>query len=260
MTRSTPKRQIVRSLDEIPTWFASEDAERDWWAAHELSTDVMEAMRPTWEDIVDMGPVNPSARELREVEFPLSIARRHLSLIRRSANKPLSLPGDIRLEHAAIAIVFSAAAVEAGVNLFIAAPVLFVQDEGLRRYFGVLLSRQVRRMSLTDKLAFISKIHPRISPQTGEMAEIRGLIERRNCLVHAEAVFSEDASIAGEEGEEGEGDLAFFRGRPALSTSSAPRTTDIDAAYGYYKAAREFLNSLILAPPAPAERAARQRA
>jgi hypothetical protein len=34
-----PKRKIVYSLDEIPE-FASEDEEREWWAAHDLAPEL----------------------------------------------------------------------------------------------------------------------------------------------------------------------------------------------------------------------------
>jgi hypothetical protein len=46
MKRTTKKhdseqRIVVRSRAEIPTHFASEDEEREWWAAHELADELL---------------------------------------------------------------------------------------------------------------------------------------------------------------------------------------------------------------------------
>jgi len=34
-------RTVIHSRDEIPTQFTSEDAEREWWATHELADDLL---------------------------------------------------------------------------------------------------------------------------------------------------------------------------------------------------------------------------
>jgi len=36
---------LIRSLDEIPSTFASEDDERDWWDIHEFSEELYEKLR-----------------------------------------------------------------------------------------------------------------------------------------------------------------------------------------------------------------------
>ena len=38
---SSEQRIIVRSRTEIPAHFASEDEEREWWAAHELADELL---------------------------------------------------------------------------------------------------------------------------------------------------------------------------------------------------------------------------
>ena len=43
-TANLPKgelRTVVRSRNEIPTQFTSEDAEREWWATHELADELL---------------------------------------------------------------------------------------------------------------------------------------------------------------------------------------------------------------------------
>lgn len=39
-----PKTTTVRSMDEIPA-FASEDAEREWWATHDLSEELYDKLK-----------------------------------------------------------------------------------------------------------------------------------------------------------------------------------------------------------------------
>lgn len=39
------KITLIYSLDEIPSTFASEDDERDWWATHEFSEELYEKLR-----------------------------------------------------------------------------------------------------------------------------------------------------------------------------------------------------------------------
>ena len=38
------ERTVIHSEDEIPDHFESEDAERDWWATHELSEELWDAL------------------------------------------------------------------------------------------------------------------------------------------------------------------------------------------------------------------------
>jgi hypothetical protein len=39
------RRRIIRSLDDIPKSFSSEDEEREWWARHDLSEDLYERLQ-----------------------------------------------------------------------------------------------------------------------------------------------------------------------------------------------------------------------
>ena len=38
------ERIVIHSEDEIPDHFESEDAEREWWAAHELSDELWDVL------------------------------------------------------------------------------------------------------------------------------------------------------------------------------------------------------------------------
>jgi hypothetical protein len=45
MSSDEKKITLICSLDEIPSTFASEDDERDWWATHEFSEKLYEKLR-----------------------------------------------------------------------------------------------------------------------------------------------------------------------------------------------------------------------
>ena len=49
------KKKQIHSLDEIPTDFESEDAERDWWAQHSFSAKLLASLPPVddaeWDDL-----------------------------------------------------------------------------------------------------------------------------------------------------------------------------------------------------------------
>jgi hypothetical protein len=44
------KKTQINTLDEIPSHFDSEDAERDWWAAHSFSAKLLASLPPIDED------------------------------------------------------------------------------------------------------------------------------------------------------------------------------------------------------------------
>jgi hypothetical protein len=230
-----PKRrfQVVHSLDEIPSAFASEDDERDWWAEHELSGEVWDQLKPTWRDIRETRPLYMRASNLTEVEFPLSVAKRHLSLIRRRAGKTLKMHGDIRLEHASIAIMFSAAAVEAGLNLFLSAPVLLSEDDAARPSYAKSVARQISTWSATQKLDSAFKAKAGASSSAEAYDILSSLFERRNLLAHAGL---SQAQLTG--------NYVASDEAPSLG----PKASDIDDAARYYHAARSFLDQLLLAP------------
>ena len=52
---SKSKKKQIDSLDEIPAHFASEDAERDWWAEHSFSAKLLASLPPIdeedWDDL-----------------------------------------------------------------------------------------------------------------------------------------------------------------------------------------------------------------
>lgn len=256
MKKSSTRLTLVNSVDEIPSSFVSEDEEREWWATHEFSSQLYEQLRPGWKDIEEFLPMTLRARELKQVELPLSIARKHLTQIRRAGAKRLRIPGDVRLEHALVSIVFSAAAIEAGMNLYILAPILFVNDAAQRRFFGLLSSRFATRLNIQQKLAFIKDTNPDVF-ENALLQAIRELFERRNALVHAAPSYSEASDqfqIVEDESQEGP-QLRLEKTTDTFPSliSAGPSSVDVDQAFAFYEAAVTFLDLLRLAPPSQPE-------
>jgi len=62
-----PRRKTIRSVEEIPTRFASEDEEREWWATHDLSEelyDQLEATPSNAEDLLALGRIERLIQEV----------------------------------------------------------------------------------------------------------------------------------------------------------------------------------------------------
>jgi hypothetical protein len=60
-----PKRTIIHSLEEIPAQFASEDAERDWWAEHDLSPELWDSLEDTTAELDEILPLPGGTRRTR---------------------------------------------------------------------------------------------------------------------------------------------------------------------------------------------------
>jgi hypothetical protein len=239
MTRATKaKFQVIHSLEEIPTSFASEDDERDWWAEHELSREAWDQMMPTWQSIRHVSPLYMRATNLAEVDFALTLAQRHLALIQRLKRKPVKSYGDVRLQHAAIAIVFTAAALEAGLNLFLAAPVLLTDDEPARRNLALAFSQKGSRLTAVEKLDLAWKASPLSSSGKDLFPALKAVFARRDSFHGTLTV----AQLSGDRDKD-------YNARTAL----IPQPADIDSAMTFYDAARAFLDDLRLAPPGAKE-------
>jgi hypothetical protein len=68
MTNSKRKmtRKIIHSLEEIPDHFASEDEERDWWAEHEFSEELLNSLEDTTSELDIIAPLPRKTRPKRK--------------------------------------------------------------------------------------------------------------------------------------------------------------------------------------------------
>jgi hypothetical protein len=104
-----------RKQATIVPQFASEDAEREWWASHDLATELWEDASPTEKVLPSLLPLEPRVADVPQVAFLLFVARKHKRLLRRYAR---SQKPSLAREHAAVALLCSAAAVDAGLNVY----------------------------------------------------------------------------------------------------------------------------------------------
>lgn len=131
-----------------------------------------------------------------EVKRLLSIAKRHLGYINRSRSKGsiISFPLSPKLAHAIVASIFSAAAIEAGLNLFISIPILYIKDENLRKFFG-LLATKYSRLSVPQKLNFVCEFCPQIKEDKALLGKVDALFKYRNSLLHSSPEYIEPLGL-----------------------------------------------------------------
>ena len=176
----------------------------------------------------------------------LAIAERHLGYIAKSRSKTITVPGDLKLDHAVVASIFSAAAVEAGLNLFVSIPILFVTDENVRRFFAVLVTKY-SRLSVRQKIEFASEFCPQIKRDKALLKRVRALFEYRNSVLHSSQEFAEPWGLPDLDFEEWpsrftEEDLIRH---PQLS-SRGISSTSVEEAVEHYRTASNFLSKLIV--------------
>jgi len=176
----------------------------------------------------------------------LAIAKRHLGYIAKSRSKTIIVPGDLKLDHAIVASIFSAAAVEAGLNLFISIPILFVKDENVRRFFGMLVTKY-SRLSVRQKIEFACEFCPQIKQDKALLKRVRALFEYRNSVLHSSQEYAEPLGLPDLDFKElssriMEEDLIPHPQLLSRGTSSA----GIEEAFQHYQTASDFLSKLIV--------------
>jgi hypothetical protein len=211
MTGRASERIVIQSEDEIPSSFESEDEEREWWATHEFSDDMLERYAPSWDDVAEMLLAPRYSARAPQVEFPLSVARRHLRYVKR-ARPGYPLVHDIGYEHTSQVVVFAASAVEAALNLWLTAPRLRLSSQG--RMVGEPPNEVT--WPARKKLSFVAKRAEELQGCGDLVGRVDTLLVRRDNLVHA------------------------------LPPGGGPDEEDIVRVRDYYEAAEEFLGRLLL--------------
>jgi hypothetical protein len=59
------KRKVIYSLEDIPDHFESEDEEREWWADHEFSEELLNSMEDTTAELDKIAPLPDGPRPLK---------------------------------------------------------------------------------------------------------------------------------------------------------------------------------------------------
>lgn len=164
------------------------------------------------------------------------------------------IPG-VKPDNALVASIFSAAAVEAGLNLFIAAPVLFIRDDTLRRFYADFITRAARS-SVRDKLKFVKRVCPEIGKTL--MGRVRRLFEYRNAAPHSTPEYGEATKAVRpavwKRVRSGESltDADFEIPPSPFLTGRGSGTEEIELASEHYATAKTFLT--LLKPVVPQQR------
>ncbi|RLC69192.1 MAG: hypothetical protein DRI26_09450 [Chloroflexi bacterium] len=183
----------------------------------------------------------------------VGIAQRHLRYITKSRSKGMTLLGDVRPDHAIVASIFSAAAIEVGLNIFIAIPVLYIKDDNIRRFFG-LLATKYYRLSVLQKLNFVCEFCPQIKKDKVLLGRVRELFNYRNRLLHSSPEYIEPLGLPDLDFEEfpSEIDEKDLIRRPQLSMRGVS-SDEIEAAFEHYQTALDFLSKLTVLRPGSEE-------
>jgi len=179
-----------------------------------------------------------------EVKRLLAIAKRHLGNIGKSRSKAVTVPGDLKLDHAIVASIFSAAAIETGLNLFIIIPILLIKDANIRRFFGVLVTKY-SRLSVPQKIEFACEFCPQIKRDKALLKRVRELFSYRNSVLHSSPEYIEALGLPDLDWEQlsskiTEEDLARHPQLLLRGTSSA----EVQEAFQHYQTAMDFLGKL----------------
>jgi hypothetical protein len=182
MTRQRHIRKVIDHPDQVPDSFKSEDEEREWWANHDFSRRYVERSHPGWDGIGQFLFAPRVATRVPHVEHALRIARKHLARVRPERPLERSPFYEARYEHAISAIIFSAAAVEAGLNLYLLAPKLRVSSDFKTVVVG--LPEEVR-LPAHRKLKIVSKSCEALHRPPELVRRVEELLTRRDALAHA---------------------------------------------------------------------------
>jgi hypothetical protein len=179
-----------------------------------------------------------------EVKRLLAIAKKHLGYIARSRSRAITVPGDLKLDHAIVASIFSAAAIETGLNLFITIPILLIKDASIRRFLGVLVTKH-SRLSIPQKIEFACEFCPQIKRDKALLKRVRALFEYRNSILHSSLEYIEPLGLPDLDWEElpskiTEEDLVRHPQLVLRGTSSS----EVQEAFQHYQAALDFLGKL----------------
>lgn len=172
----------------------------------------------------------------------LNIARQQLDII--SQKRTGRVPEDLHIvDHALVAILMSAAAVEAEVNMQMASPVFCIPNLKLRKYFASLITDYLR-MPIHTKIKYLTECLPGLTVDKETKQAIVALFVFRNGIVHSAPDYLEyptrphdlhglDAEISAET-------------MPIMSSfSTGIRKTEwLDQAAGHFKTAQCFIESL----------------
>lgn len=188
--------------------------------------------------------VTESLSRFTEVWWPMSVARASAGVI-RSGLRDEERDQDEMVRHAAIVVVFSAAAVESALNTVVSRPVLDIGDPATRQFYGRLLHHYFRG-TIPDKLRFLLETWPTLKGNKRLLSQVRSLATARNGLMH---IYPEHVVALGVQPDAawpvGEGDWVEYHDLQWTQQHLADPAT----ALSMHEAAETFIDALPLTLP-----------
>lgn len=190
-----------------------------------------------------------------DVERLLGIAKRHLGYVKKSRSKGITIsstsPPPLKLDHAIVASIFSAAAIEAGLNLFISIPILYIGDENVRRFYGSLVTAYFR-LPVPQKLRFVCEFCPQIKEDKALLERVRDLFAYRNSIIHASPRYIEPLGLPDWEELPNQISEEDFIRYPQLSLGRVS-SDEVEEAFQHCQTAVDFTGKLTVLSQVPEE-------
>ena len=181
--------------------------------------------------------LNSAISESTEVSRYLKIAKRYARYLKSA--KEIRIPGII-CDHAMIVNVFSAAAIEAALNLYIAFPLLNISKRQIRTFYGNLLTKYLR-LSVRKKISFARSFSKEMRNDSKLLGEVNSIFDSRNSYLHASPIYSESSGV----------DFSKLRGVSFKKFRTSPQLTtltfssqDVTLSLRHYSTAVKFIKLL----------------
>lgn len=192
-------------------------------------------------------------RSNEEVKRLLCVAARYLKRAKKIKGES---PSRLKIENAIISSIFSAAAVEAGVNVFLKLPILAIKDEYIQNLYGYMLN-ELRGLSAPRKVQLVSRFCTKLKDNNKLAKQIQDLFSHRNKILHVSPEYVERLGLPEDYFLEGPDAGEVINGirsrkisveqlvRNAAIMFSPPGDTSLRSAVEHYYVAEEFLKALI---------------
>lgn len=174
----------------------------------------------------------------------LNIASQHIKALPElgfSINDPKF---STEIDHALQAIILSAIAVEAAVNIALALPITGMRDHTDRRY-AVSMLKIINRSNIRQKIKLLLDNNPELNLTPDEKKQAKLLFECRNKIVHSTPEYKEYPADERNTAGMSQQAIEACNGIVAVITTSSRSTSTIDDARSCFGSARLLVQKLM---------------
>jgi hypothetical protein len=184
-------------------------------------------------------------RKNDEVKRLLRASARYLKRAKKVKGNRVSAT---KIENAIISSVFSAAAVEAGMNIFLKWPLLFINDKYVQNFYGQMLN-ELRGMPAPRKVDLVSRFCSGLRGNKKLRKRVLELFSYRNKILHVSPEYVERFGLPDnffDTGPVGSREIPVEElVRNAAIAFTPPNDMSLRDAAEHYEIAEEFLKFLI---------------